>query len=367
MRPGFGMSSDCSYLIFVPVTREQARLFAGVGRMLDRRGMECRFAAASVEIAETLLDEWGDRVSIAGDFQDERFVPETIPNHIGGYDAWRGGWSEERRVAAANDAMCFWRNEVKEHRPRAIVVWNGRDDLFVEAAAAAGREVDSDVICMELGPLRRNPMTVALSHGGINAEARFRRPDKLGEPLVEWEAKRLRAVQDRFSADIHRTTQSEHYIFLPLQVDDDTQLYYYAPHFADQRTMVRVVVEAMPENLSLVIKLHPLCDPRFGRACYAPLLRGIDRIAVNDTDTLGLIACSSTIITNNSSAGVEALMLNRSWTARTSTAPHNRSTISFSHYRWMMIHNYIITHRISPTSVRWFGSLSRRCPRIFHW
>ncbi|MFQ5501350.1 MAG: hypothetical protein ACE5EQ_03500, partial [Phycisphaerae bacterium] len=73
------MSSDCLDLIFVPVTREQARLFSGVGRMLDRRGMECRFAVASVEIAETLLDEWGDLVSIVGVFQDERFVPETVP------------------------------------------------------------------------------------------------------------------------------------------------------------------------------------------------------------------------------------------------------------------------------------------------
>jgi len=191
------------------------------------------------------------------------------------------------------------------------VVWNGRDDLFVEAAVVAGREVDSDVICMELGPLRRNPMTVALSHGGINAEARFRRPGKLGEPLVEWEAKRLRAVRDRFGADIRRSTKLKHCVFLPLQVDDDTQLYYYAPHFADQRTMVRAVVEAMPENLPLVIKLHPLCDPRFGRACYAPLLRGIDSIAPGDTDTLRLIACSSAVITHNSSAGIEALMLDR--------------------------------------------------------
>ncbi|MFQ5500846.1 MAG: methyltransferase domain-containing protein, partial [Phycisphaerae bacterium] len=227
------------------------------------------------------------------------------------YDAWRGGWSEERRVSAGNDAMCFWRNYVKEHRPRAIVLWNGRDDLFVEAAAEIGREVDSDVICMELGPFRRNPMTVALSHGGINASAKFRRPDKLSESLVEWEAKRLQAVRDRFSQDIHRSTKLDRYVFLPLQVDDDTQLYYYAPHFPDQRAMVRAVVEAMPENLSLVIKLHPLCDLRFGRACYTPLLRGIDSVAPSDTDTLSLIACSSTVITHNSSAGIEALMLDR--------------------------------------------------------
>ncbi|MFQ5410737.1 MAG: polysaccharide deacetylase family protein [Phycisphaerae bacterium] len=305
------MNSDRPDLVFVPVTRGQAHLFAGIGRMLDRRGVVCQLAAPSAEIAETLLDEWGDRVSIASDTQGRRTATDPVSNHIGAYDAWRGGWSEDCRAEAAEAAMRFWRDFIRAHPPGALVLWNGRDDLFVEAAAAAAREVDADVICMELGPLRRRPMTVALSREGINAAATFRRPDKLSEPLVEWEAKRLQAVRDRFSADIRHPDQSDRYVFLPLQVDDDTQLYYYAPHFADQRAMVRAAVEAMPDNLPLVIKPHPLCDPRFGRAYYAPLLRGIDRIAPSGADTLGLIAGATTVVTHNSSAGIEALMLDR--------------------------------------------------------
>jgi len=306
------MDADSPHLTFAPVTREQARLFAGVARMLDRRGVRCRFAVPPEEVTEVIVDEWGELVAVANDAPTAVGPPERLPDDIGAYDAWRAGWSEEHRAATAHAAVRFWRDQLGTHPPRAVVLWNGRGHVFAEAAAFAAAEADVEVICLELGPLRRAPMTVAVSRRGINAAAEFRCPEKLNEPLTPWETDRLQAVRTRFKAEVTPPRASAPYVFLPLQVDDDTQLFYYTPHFADQRAMVRVVAAAMPGDLSLVIKLHPLCDARYGRASYAPLLRGRDRIAPPTSNTLGLIAGAAAVITSNSSAGIEALMFERS-------------------------------------------------------
>jgi peptidoglycan/xylan/chitin deacetylase (PgdA/CDA1 family) len=305
------MDANSPHLTFAPVTRDQARLFAGVARMLDRRGVRCRFAVPSQEVGEVVLDDWDELVASADDAPVTASPSDRVPDDIGAYDAWRGGWSEEQRAASTHAAVRFWRSHLGTHPPRAVVLWNGRDHVFVEAAAFAAAEANVEVICLELGPLRRAPMTVVVSRGGVNAAAEFRRPEKLNEPLTPWETDRLQAVRARFKAGITPHGGSAAYAFLPLQVDDDTQLFHYAPHFADQRAMVAAVVNAMPGDLPLVIKLHPLCDARYGWASYAPLLRGRDRIAPRASNTLGLIAGAAVVITNNSSAGIEGLMFER--------------------------------------------------------
>ncbi|MFH1746965.1 MAG: polysaccharide deacetylase family protein [Planctomycetota bacterium] len=298
-------------LTFVPVTRDQARLFAGVARMLDRRGVNCRFAVPAAEVARELVDDWGPLVTIADEQDPGNNGLDDIPVELGAYDAWRGDWLEEDRVARAAGAMTFWRRFLQLHATRAVVLWNGRGHLFVEAAACAARAADLQVICLELGPLRQNPMTVAISRDGINAQARFRRPDKLVADLTPWEQQHLATARCRFRSEIAAEGIAGPYMFLPLQVDDDTQLFYYAPYFKNQREMVAAVVANRPANLPLIIKPHPLCDVRQGRGLYAPLLRAQDRIAAASTNTLELIAGAAAVITNNSSAGIEALMLER--------------------------------------------------------
>lgn len=305
------MDADSPALTFVPVTCDQARLFSGMARRLDRRGSRCRFAVPSAEVAAGLRDDWGPLVDVADEAPAAEALPAEVPVQIGAYDVWRGGRTEARRAVVARAAVGFWRAALNADPPDAVVLWNGRDNVFVEAAAYAARAARVDVICMELGPLRQSPMTVAVSRGGINAAAQFRRPERLAEELTPWEARRLQAIRERFKAGVTHHGGSTPFVFLPLQVDDDTQLYYYAPHFADQRAMVSAVVDSLPDDLSVAIKLHPLCDARCGRVQYASRLRARDRIAARRSNTLGLIAGASAVITNNSSAGIEALMLER--------------------------------------------------------
>lgn len=320
-------------LLFAPVTPEQARLFAGIGRMLDRRGVAVRFGVPHAAVGEPLRDAWDGLIDVPGphaSVSNDTPRPGALSNRagpnpgvaasapaIGAYDAWRSGWTEPQRAAAAAEALAFWNAALRTHPADALVVWNGRDHVFVEAAVASARDGGVEPLFMELGPLRQAPMTVAIARNGVNAAAAFRRPELLDTPLSPLEARHLAAARGRFRAGLGpgaapaEPRSAAAYAFLPLQVDDDTQLFYYMPHFADQPALVRAVVAALPPDLPLLLKLHPLADERRGRALYEPLLRPHDRITSPRSSTLDLLAGAALVITNNSSAGVEALLLDR--------------------------------------------------------
>lgn len=300
-------------IVLVPVTEAQARLFGGIARLLVRRGVECRLVAASPGVGEALSDEWGPLLTVVDHTQ-----PATgdrlggLPAGLGSYDAWRLNWSAERLAAEQARAVQFWR-EYLAARPEstAIVVWNGRDDLFAESAGCAFGAAGRDVLALELGALRARPMTLAVSRHGVNAAAVFRRGELLERPLSAREGQRLGDARSRFGAPVRPFPHERPHAFMPLQVDDDTQLFHYAPHFGDQVEAVRAIIAALPADVPLLLKLHPLSDERLGRSRYAGLLRPGDAFVPPATDTLGLIAGARATITTNSSAAIEALLLDR--------------------------------------------------------
>ncbi len=90
------MDSDAHHLTFAPVTRDQARLFAGIARMLDRRGVACRFASPSDEATRDIEDEWTSLVEAPDDAgqNGKRLDP---PQTLGPYDACRYAWTPPQR------------------------------------------------------------------------------------------------------------------------------------------------------------------------------------------------------------------------------------------------------------------------------
>ena len=61
------MHSDAHHITFAPVAPDQARLFAGIARMLDRRGIACRFASPSDEATRDIAGEWTSLVEVPDD------------------------------------------------------------------------------------------------------------------------------------------------------------------------------------------------------------------------------------------------------------------------------------------------------------
>ncbi len=308
-------SGSMPLFVLAADTPEQIRLFTGIARYLDRRGADVRLYVPRGVEAGPWRVEWGALLHAADETAAAAGTVD-VPESVGRYEAWRAGWSDAQRRERASQLMRFWTATFDQAAGATLVVWNGRDSTFVEAAVHAARAAGLEPLFMELGPLRREPMTVAISAGGVNAAARFRRSDLLASPLGDREAAALRAARARYRAPLmaeqaRTPLPAAPFAFLPLQVDDDTQLFYYMPHFASQEQLVAAVAAALPPGVPLALKLHPLANERRGRGIYEPLLRPQDWIASPRSDTGALLAAAGAIITNNSSAGVEGLLLER--------------------------------------------------------
>jgi capsular polysaccharide export protein len=105
----------------------------------------------------------------------------------------------------------------------------------------------------------------------------------------------------------------ERFVFLPLQVHDDSQILLYSPHFPDMPSVVRACAEAVAgynrghaAQLRLVVKEHP---SDHGRIDYSDTFRAFpDVVFTKLMNTQQLIEKSAAVITVNSTVGIEAML-----------------------------------------------------------
>ncbi|HWR07030.1 hypothetical protein [Sporomusa sp.] len=107
----------------------------------------------------------------------------------------------------------------------------------------------------------------------------------------------------------------ERFIFLPFQVQDDTQVLLYSPYFKSMEELVHCVVNAVRqynsnhgEDIWIVAKKHP---SDFGRVDYFALQAQYHEdniLFVRFYPTPDLIAQAQGVITLNSTVGIESLV-----------------------------------------------------------
>lgn len=202
-----------------------------------------------------------------------------------------------------------------------VVVWNGLP-LPVAAAAAAANDLGIPVLFCENGVL---PKTVAMDPCGVNAKSllankgadfyRALEPDR--EKLATLLHTRLiaRPLNARTAARPQAETFElpEEFVFLPLQVHDDSQILMYSPRFSDMPTVVDFVAGGLDAfnathgtDTKLVVKEHP---SDYGRIDYSTLrARHPDAVFTRLHDTADLIARARAVVTVNSTVGIEALL-----------------------------------------------------------
>jgi hypothetical protein len=99
------------------------------------------------------------------------------------------------------------------------------------------------------------------------------------------------------------------FIYFPLQVTDDYKILRLRPDRADQESLVRRVVDALPPGVEAVVKEHPMS---IGRNPLGELesLAAMPEVHLVDPhmSTLDLIDRSAGVVTISSSVGLEALM-----------------------------------------------------------
>jgi len=101
----------------------------------------------------------------------------------------------------------------------------------------------------------------------------------------------------------------ERFVFVPLQVNGDSQIVCYSPWIQNMAHLASVLIAAQPAfraaGLEVVVKPHPKCSTR--NAKILSLLRTHGVTVVTDTDSKLLVTQSQAVLTINSTVGLEAL------------------------------------------------------------
>lgn len=108
-------------------------------------------------------------------------------------------------------------------------------------------------------------------------------------------------------------TLPEQFVFLPLQVHDDSQILLYSPQFRDMPSVVRFCIAGVEAanrqrgtRLKLVVKEHP---SDHGRIDYSQAFREFpEAVFTKSASTQDLIRKCAAVITVNSTVGIEAML-----------------------------------------------------------
>lgn len=104
---------------------------------------------------------------------------------------------------------------------------------------------------------------------------------------------------------------TERTIFLPMQVANDTQITLYSPWIRSMEQLVDVVLRAMPEGYSLIVRDHP--EDRRNRS-YDKVIEQVKKAGAYWAPTqplLPIIRNADAIVTVNSTVGFEGLLWNK--------------------------------------------------------
>lgn len=232
----------------------------------------------------------------------------------------RGNW---RRLLYAPQTLAvqltarlylhYYYAALRQGRPLAVGVWNGEKflpRLVVAAASALGIRV----LRFENGLL---PRTMTVDARGINAhnsvprEASFFRAYAAGKP--PWPELLLTPRPSVAGKALHSTadTLPARFLFVPFQVDNDTQILGNSPWVRDMRQLYHALYAALLQqadpDLELVFREHPATKRR-----YPDLHRHAATHArvyfINDRPLAELLDQATGVVTINSTVGIEALL-----------------------------------------------------------
>jgi capsular polysaccharide export protein len=147
------------------------------------------------------------------------------------------------------------------------------------------------------------PNTVTFDFKGVNFN------NSVPRERDYYESKTQEYVDDKCE-ELSVSNNEEKYIFVPFQVDYDTQIISHSPWIEDMNYLYQVLQrlsKTLPDNIKIIIKEHPASSRSYQH------LHDIDsRIRFeNNMDTSLLISNSEMVITINSTVGLESIVKNK--------------------------------------------------------
>lgn len=293
---------------FFAVNRTQQRYFLQL-----QTALEC---PADVRLCKRL---WFPAVlrlfSLCNVIDSELLISRKLKElrNTGGFFAGGSGQAVMRlylRLAIPLMAMRYFPS-IDDVRFDTIAVWNGkhlRQALIVMLSRALGKRT----LFFENGML---PQTTVCDFHGVNADNSVPREASFYAGYVNTsgrELPRTLTVRPSKKGTEQRDTGTwlpERFVFVPFQVNHDTQITHHSPWIADMQALF-ALFEAMAKRFAqrhFILKTHP-SDP----ADYSPLearAGRLDNLAFADSvPTQTLIERCNVVCTINSSVGIEALL-----------------------------------------------------------
>lgn len=214
-----------------------------------------------------------------------------------------------------------WLRYLRRRRPDAVVLWNGHR-MPESAVKCAADALSIPVIHIENGHL---PNTRTVDARGVNAfnsvprnPGFFRaRRAPLGD---HWDLVPRPLHPSKSPGDVPDSPLvaggrlPQRYVFVPFQVDTDSQLLLHSPHVANMRALFNLLEAAMQQlegdERVVVFKEHPT-----SRYVYPDLHERSERNPrlqfCNSLSTRELIEKAETVVTINSTVGIEALLFRK--------------------------------------------------------
>ncbi len=214
----------------------------------------------------------------------------------------------------AHILFAIYYSAIKQSSAQHFVIWNGlKFRQCIAIAAAEAQQVDC--LYMENGLL---PGMTTLDGKGINfrnsvprSPAFFKQLDhQIFQPnLIEHLAQPLKK---QFSDKPNHLPES--YIFVPFQVNTDSQVILFSPWIKDMMDLVDkldLVSQQLGGDMpNIVFKPHPACDQK-----YDALIKRYQQHETlhfdTETPTPILIQHAAAVTTINSTVGIESLLLNK--------------------------------------------------------
>ncbi len=205
------------------------------------------------------------------------------------------------------------------HPSEIALCWQGLTGTrraFMEGAQDAG------VLRLfaELAPL---PGRLTLDAQGVNAEGSVPQGAEFYDEISP-DAKLLSDLKNSFKAraprrkDVGQATGAisakERFLFVPLQVPDDSQMLLFAGWCGGLSGFVDALVkasQALPEGWFLRLKEHPSSKVAMTEQITAHIKAGARMMLDNDTDSFAQIEASQGVVTVNSSMGLQAMFFDK--------------------------------------------------------
>lgn len=181
-----------------------------------------------------------------------------------------------------------------------VFIWNGGLGKEIQIAETC-RQQGTPIYFMELGWLPQMN-TFYFDTKGVNYAG----------TLSEWEHKELSEEDKEFTniklafyhSCVAKVTgiKEEDFVFVPFQVENDSQIKKFSPRIKKMQQLIDYVVEYVPGKI--IFKQHPKDDP--GELKYPPRCK-----IYNNGTTHDFLTQCKYVITINSTVGVEALSYNK--------------------------------------------------------